>query len=106
MNRSVSVGVLVLSLSSFYSVVCFSDVPLVQNRMAASPIKEADKRGTHKDELREETRRAALLRKRLRDHSDPSGRPRPDLYEKAIEHLQRMQVVTEIGTGAVAGESR
>lgn len=42
-------------------------------------------------------RRQVEEKKFLREHSDPSGKPRPDLERKGMEHARQMPVAVYIG---------
>jgi hypothetical protein len=49
------------------------------------------------DAYEEQENLQRLRAKMAREHSDSSGKPRPDLFDKGIGHLQRMKVVHEAG---------
>lgn len=51
----------------------------------------------HEDAYEEQENLERLRAKMAREHSDSSGKPRPDLFDKGISHLQRMKVVHEAG---------
>ena len=54
------------------------------------------------NELREQEARVLMQRKLRREHSDASGRLRPDLFAKAIAQIQRMKVAKQIGPDSAA----
>jgi len=54
-------------------------------------------RGTPEDGDKEQEFRMLMLQKMRREHSDPSGRVRPDLWNEGVAHMKRMKVVSQIG---------
>lgn len=50
-----------------------------------------------KAQSKEEVRRKVGEKEFLREHSDASGKPRPDLWRKGIEEQKQMQVAPYIG---------
>jgi hypothetical protein len=74
-----------------------------QNRAApaAPPTKArpSSKDAKSENEAREQETRALMLQRLRREHSDASGRLRPDLFAKAIAQIQRMKVAKQIGPG-------
>ena len=64
---------------------------------AKPPVsKFAEVKEDWQNEQESQQRRIEELR---REHSDESGRPRPDLFEKGVAQLQRMKVTNQIGPG-------
>jgi hypothetical protein len=41
----------------------------------------------------------------IREHSDPSGKVRPDAYVKGMEHVRQMKVAPQIGAKPVGEET-
>jgi len=46
---------------------------------------------------KEQRSRMLVQEQMRRDHSDPSGRVRPDLWSEGVAHMKRMKVVHQIG---------
>ena len=63
------------------------------------PVKPLTKtaREGPKDWEKEQRSRMLIQEQMRRDHSDPSGRVRPDLWSEGVAHMKRMKVVHQIG---------
>jgi hypothetical protein len=63
-----------------------------QTHLTVAVEREADE-----DENAEQEGLAREVEKMRRDHSDEKGRVRPDLFDKANAHVQRMGIADQIG---------
>lgn len=54
-------------------------------------------RGEREDGKEEQELRVRLQKEFEREHSDASGRVRPDLWNEGVAHMMRMKVISHIG---------
>jgi hypothetical protein len=89
-----------LALSATFGLMLCSPSP-AQNK--ASDAKQSAKQtastreATPEDQQWEKDTRRRILQQLGQEHSDENGRIRPDLYAKAVAHVQRMKVAKQIG---------
>jgi len=90
--KSLSIPAAVLVLCS----VSFGQNPTSQVSKPARPSRETS-RNAPEDLEKEQKLRTLMLQKMRREHSDASGRVRPDLRDEGLAHMKRMKVVSEVG---------
>ena len=95
----------VLQLFLFFSLMS-SPLMGAQSSIAApvshEPVSHEPAAAESDETIGEQPARELNRQKFLRDHSDPSGFVRPDLWRKGMEHARQMEVVRNIGAGAIS----
>jgi hypothetical protein len=61
------------------------------------PASETSRAILQEDWEKEQQFRKLMLEKNRREHSDPSGHVRPELWNEGVAHMKRMKVVSHIG---------
>ena len=74
----------------------FAQNPTPEVTQPVKPLTKTAREGP-KDWEKEQRSRMLIQEQMRRDHSDPSGRVRPDLWSEGVAHMKRMKVVHQIG---------